>query len=177
MPEEVVVVFTYRSTETIIRDGGAYWWKLNRDRARKCVYAVCTRNAFREGVQGTEEHQSAFLVGKVSGLSLYSGNEESNAGRYIIHFSEYAQVNIPNVWDGDRNPVKYSPLEEFEKHFNIDFSALQWEPMPGREASPAPAWREVSIPDVRPLTIAEAKHGLSLTFGVPQEAIEITIRG
>ena len=29
----------------------------------------------------------------------------------------------------------------------------------------------------RPLTIAEAKRGLALTFGVPEDAIEITIRG
>jgi len=31
--------------------------------------------------------------------------------------------------------------------------------------------------DVGPLTMAEAKTGLALTFGVPPEAIEITIRG
>lgn len=177
MSEEIITVFTARSGESIIDDGGASWWRLDRNHARKCAYAVCTRNAYADWVQGTEEHQSAFLIGKVSGLLPYSGNEEANEGRYLIQFSEYARVHMPNVWQGDRNPVKYSLLEEFQERFDTDLSALQWEPMPDQKPLPAPVSREVLPPDVHPLTIAEAKHGLSLTFGVPQDAIEIIIRG
>ena len=44
-----------------------------------------------------------------------------NADRYLIQFSEFARVNIPNIWKGDRNPVKYAAsLEEI----GIDPSTL-----------------------------------------------------
>ena len=35
----------------------------------------------------------------------------------------------------------------------------------------------ITKPGIKALTIAEAKKGLSLTFSVPPEAVEITIRG
>ena len=104
--------------------------------------------------------------------SLIDEPQKAGKSRYLIQFNEYARVNIPEIWKGDRNPVKYATLEEL----GIDPSMLKWEPMP-----PAPE----SIPDVIPvraanagaLTMAQAKNGLALTFGVPPEAIEITIRG
>ena len=45
------------------------------------------------------------------------------------------------------------------------------------EEDETPVSPEVAGPKVTPLTMTEAKNGLSLTFGVPPEAIEITIRG
>jgi hypothetical protein len=67
--------------------------------------------------------------------------------------------------------VKYSSLEQL----GIDPSKLKWEPMP------KPSTVALQTPFVHPavegLTITAAKQGLSLTLGVPVEAIEITIRG
>jgi hypothetical protein len=106
-------------------------------------------------------------VGKIRDVVSAPNSE----GRYLIQFSEYAQVNIPDAWKGDRNPVKYTSLEEI----GIDPTSLKWEPMP---APVEPATSGVIAPTaVAPLTMADAKNGLALTFGVPPEAIEITIRG
>jgi hypothetical protein len=146
--------------------GGTSAWRLDRNLARKCVFAVCTRNANADWVEGREAHHSAFLVGKIRDVV-----QVPDSSRYLILFSEYALVNIPDAWKGDRNPVKYASLKEI----GIDPSSLNWEPMP--EPVEPPASRVVTDIAVAPLTIAEAKKGLALTFGVAPETIEITIRG
>lgn len=168
MSDKSAVVFTAKSIERILREGGTSSWRLDRNHARRCTFAVCTRNAHADWVEGPEAHHSAFLIGKVSDVVP----SPDHKGRYLIQFSEYARLNIPEIWKGDRNPVKYDTLEEL----GIDFSTLRWEPMP---ASPraTPEFIPLKGTDVGPLTMAEAKTGLALTFGVPPEAIEITIRG
>lgn len=171
MSDKTAVLFTAKSIERILREGGTSSWRLDRNHARRCTFAICTRNAHADWVEGPEAHHSAFLMGKVSDVVPSPDHE----GRYLIQFSEYARLNIPELWKGDRNPVKYCTLEEL----GIDLSTLRWEPMP------APAEPPESTPEViplkgtavGPLTMAEAKTGLALTFGVPPEAIEITIRG
>ena len=52
----------------------------------------------------------------------------------MIEFSEFARVDIPDIWLGDRNPVKYRRLEDLD----IDFSKLKWEPMPEPNSAPVP---------------------------------------
>jgi hypothetical protein len=135
--------------------------------------AVCTRNANAAWVEGPEAHRSAFLIGKVRGVVPSPDHE----GRYLIQFSEYAPVKVPDAWKGDRNPIKYVASL---KDLGIDPSTLKWEPMPeaGERPEPVPAPAPVKPnAGVQPLTMSEAKKGLALTFGVPPDAIEITIRG
>jgi hypothetical protein len=168
-----VFVFTAKNIDRLLREGGTSSWRLDRNHARQCAYAVCTRNANADWVEGPEEHHSAFLVGKVS--DVVPCPEYGDKARYLVQFSEFARVNIPDAWKGDRNPVKYGSLEDL----GIDPSSLKWEPMPARALS-APASEkaaEVVGNPAGPLTMAEAKKGLALTFGVAPEAIEITIRG
>ena len=170
MNSDATVVLTFQSVEWILRQGGTKSWRLVGSNARQRTFAVCTRNAKDKRIEEpvSEPHLSAFLVGKVKNVVPVP----TRKGRYLIQFSEYARVNIPNVWKkGDRNPVRYSSLEEL----GIDPSKLKWEPMP-KPSTVAP-----QSPLVQPvadgLTIPAAKQGLALTFGVPVEAIEITIRG
>jgi hypothetical protein len=180
MSEEIVVVFTAKSVERILSEGGSAAWRLDRNHARRCGYVVCTRNLHTEWGDGTEEHQSAFLIGKIRDVVSCRPtpeNAEHEKNRFLIEFSEYARLNIPNAWKGDRNPVKYATLDDL----GIDTAKLKWEPMPEPDNAPAPV---VTTPPasnskatVGPLTMAEAKKGLALTFNVPPEAIEITIRG
>jgi hypothetical protein len=165
--KEAAIVFTAKSIDRILREGGTSSWRLDRNHARKCAFAVCTRNANADWVEGPEAHHSAFLAGKIKDVVRSS----DHGGRYLIQFSEYAKVNIPDAWKGDRNPVRYGSLEEV----GIDPSSLKWEPMPAPVEPPT--HRVVTPNAVAPLTMAEAKKGLALTFGVPPEAIEITIRG
>lgn len=163
----VVIVFTAKSVERILAEGGTSSWRLDRNNARQCEYAVCTRNANADWVEGSEEHHAAFLVGKVKDVIT----SPDNADRYLILFSEYAVVNVPEVWTGDRNPVRYAETLE---GLGIKLQSLQWEKMPEK------ATKKKAVPQPAAggsLTIAEAKKGLALTFGVAPESIEITIRG
>jgi hypothetical protein len=167
---EVVVVFTAKSVERILREGGTSSWRLDRNHARQCEYALCTRNGNADWVEGPEEHHTGFLVAKVKDVVPAPGSRSD--GRYLIQFSEYARADIPGAWKGDRNPVRYSTLEEIE----IDPSTLRWEPMP--ESADVNTYSESSARTIdAPLTLLDAKKGLALTFGVAPEAIEITIRG
>lgn len=163
-----VVLFTRQSTEKILREGASGRWRLVPSHARQCKFAICTRNAKHSNVEGPEPHRSAFLVGKVKDITP----SREKPGRYWIQFSEYALVDRPNVWNkGDRNPVRYAAIEEL----GIDPLKLKWELMPTTSHPP-----ESMAQDGKAgvgLTMAEAKQGLSITFGVPPEAIEITIRG
>jgi len=168
MPADTAVVFTAKSIDTILREGGTSSWRLDPAHARRCTYVVCTRNANADWVEGSEEHQSAFIVGKVKDVVSAPWHK----GRYLIRFSEYALLNRPEVWQGDRNPVRYSSIDEL----GIDPSALEWRPMP--EAEPSSHSEAVTKSPIPPgaLTISDAKKGLALLFGVSQDAIEITIR-
>ena len=183
MSQQVAVVFTARSIERILAEGGTSAWRLDRNHARRCAFAVCTRNAHNntwdqgDWPQGKEAHQSAFLVAKILDVVPATAppeNNESPENRYLIQFSEFARVDVPNAWKGYRNPVKYSSFEEL----GIDPSTLKWEPIPESASLPAPAV-EAPAPKqtVGAITMAEAKKGLALTFNVPPESIEITIRG
>jgi hypothetical protein len=169
MSNKTAVVFTDKSIERILRNGGTSAWRLDRNHARQCAYAVCTRNARSDRSEGQEAHHSAFLVGRVKDV-VPSPKEED---RYLIQFSGYALVDIPDVWKGHRNPVGYSTLEEI----GIEPAKLKWQPMPESVDVPENETHAPKTTQVGALTMAEAKIGLSLTFGVAPEAIEITIRG
>jgi hypothetical protein len=178
MTNKTAVVFTAKSVERILNEGGTSSWRLDRNNARQCQFAVCTRNANADWVEGPEPHHAAFLIGKVQDVVPCPNSE----GRYLILFSEFARVNIPEVWKNDRNPFRYSSLDEL----GIDPSSLKWEPMPKTEkiysASPLSIGNGgVSIrtvdDSITPLTMEDAKKGLALTFGVSPDSIEITVRG
>lgn len=163
-----IVVFTAKSVERLLHEGGTSSWRLDRNNARQCQFAVCTRNANADWVEGSEPHHSAFLVGKIKDVV----SSPDTPSRYLVEFSEYALINLPDVWKGDRNPIKYATMEEL----GIDAPTLQWQPMPDATQRSAP---EAALPKLThtPLSIADAKNGLALTFGVVPDAIEITIRG
>jgi hypothetical protein len=171
---EAVIVFTAKSVERILEEGGTSAWRLDRNNARQRPYAVCTRNAHADWTEGPEPHHTAFLVGKVEDVVPAATREGRTEGRFLIQFSEYARVNVPNSWHGGRNPVSYGTLEDL----GIDPSTLNWEPMPeAMEATLALEAPRATSGRPGPLTMAEAKRGLAQSFGVSPEAIEITIRG
>ena len=176
MAQDATVVFTAKSTDRILREGGTSAWRLDRNHARQRPYVICTRNAKADWVEGEEAHRSAFLVGRVRDVvpcEPTPENDETPKHRFLIQFSEFARISLPEVWSkGDRNPVKYVSLEDFA----IDPSRLNWEQMPAmadQEEHPA----IVGAGTVGPLSIAEAKRGLALAFNVAPSSVEITIRG
>jgi hypothetical protein len=176
---DTVILFTAKSAAHIIREGGTSSWRLDPGNARRCTYVVCVRNAHSSWGDGMEAHHTAFLIGKVSGVvptEPTPENDESPKDRYLIKFNEYAEIDVPDSWPkGYRNPVRYSTI----KDMGIDLATLDWKTMPEATESPTPEGPTASAAGRNggALTIAEAKRGLALTFGVPSEAVEITIRG
>ncbi len=174
MPHSAIVVFTSKSIKTLLEEGGSSSWVLNRINARQQDFIVCTRNAYSEWTEGDEPHGSAFLVGRIS--EVVPSEDPEVPGRSLVKFSEYARVSFPNVWQGWRNPVRYTSMEEL----GIDSTTLRFEPMSQAPEKAQPVQEKPAAKDEHKdgrLTIAEAKKGLSKTFGVSPDAIEIIIRG
>ena len=159
MAQDVVQVLTYKSVQTILATGGTQSWSLDRARARNCEFAVVCRNAKTRDAQGPEDHGSAFLVGRIRDVVPST----ETPGRWLITFSEYAEIDSKDEWEG-RNPVAYYRTDDYD---DIKFDSLSFLPMPVLVAQ---------VP-VHPMTIARAKTELSSALGVPMESIDITIRG
>jgi hypothetical protein len=169
---DTVMVFTARSPGRIIEEGGSQAWKLNPPKAKACTWLVCTQNRHHPDhnfSDATEPQGAAFLVGKISGVA--DRTDDARDGRWKITISEYALINLPDTWDHDRNPVRYTSLEKL----GIDPDTLDFQPMPSNGLN-RPNF-STSDKNGSPMTIEDAKRMLAVTFGVKPEAIEITIRG
>jgi hypothetical protein len=170
MARKAILVFTGKTVENMLNDGGSLAWALDQVRARQYEFVVCARNSRASFTRpGPEPHGSAFLVARIGDVVPAPGEE----ARFLITFAEYARIDVPRAWQGWRNPVRYTTLEDI----GINPDTLTFEPLP--EASPRPAAQPATTgrEDGRPLTISEAKRGLAKAFGVSEDAIEITVRG
>jgi len=170
--EDAIVVFTARSPERLVREGGSQAWVLNPARAKLCKWLVCTQNrhnANHEFSDATEPHGCGFLLGKVSGVR--ESADKADQKRWLVTISEFARINHPNLWDHRRNPVRYASLEELGISLDgVEFQAIPTGSEPLSQSEP-----RAPLPAM--LTISEAKKALAATFGVKPEAVEITIRG
>ncbi|MGW6694926.1 hypothetical protein ACWF62_14260 [Rhodococcus sp. NPDC054953] len=165
--EDTVVVFTAKSPERILREGGSQAWKLDPARAAKCEWLVCAQNThnFEDYADGSEPHGSAFLIGRISRISPST----DTAGRWLIEIGDYARISQPDVWAGDRNPVRYTKFNDL----GISLADVEFQTIERRATNTAlqpPA-------EAAALTIAQAKAGLAKTYDVDPDSIEIVIRG
>jgi hypothetical protein len=171
VPHSAIAVFTANSRAEILAVGGSASWVVAEKQARRREFLVCIRNARDVDFPDHEPHGTAFLVGRISGL-IPHGHDKKGMSRWVIKLREYAEVAHPEAWGEWRNPVKYTTLEEL----GINLKQLKFKPMP-------PPTKDLAQPILSPpakaraLTIAEAKAGLALQFGVSPEAIEILIKG
>jgi hypothetical protein len=171
---DTIVVFTARSPERIVKEGGSQAWVLNPVRAKLCKWLVCTQNRHNpdhEFSDATEPHGSAFLVGKISAIT--QSLEEGAEDRWIVEISEAARINIADAWKHWRNPVRYVSLSEL----GISVDDLEFQPVSGRQEAQTKGQSQSAPWPPTTLTIAEAKKALAATFGVKPDAVEITIRG
>lgn len=161
LAKDSVCVLTARGLHKILKEGGSKSWVLDSARAMKMKYVICVqnRNFPDDWGEATAEHHTAFLVGKLKEVV-----PADNDGRWLLRFSEYAEVDSDEkVWPGNRNPVMYTSLEEM----GIKVEDLEFKPMP----PPNTAERR---PDP-PFTIAECKRRLAAAFDVSEDKITITI--
>ena len=168
MSHPALAVFTGNSVDEILAVGGSKSWVLNEKHAKRQRFLVCVRNAQAVDFSNHEPHGAAFLVGLIKDLR-HDGYDAKGLKRWTVEISEYATVLYEKVWGEWRNPVKYTTLEDL----GIEPKDLKFQPMP----APTKAGTAAVPPTVRPLSIAEAKQGLALQFGVPTDAIDIVIRG
>ncbi|MDB5407739.1 MAG: hypothetical protein JWL84_2651 [Rhodospirillales bacterium] len=174
MGEKALVVLTGKSRERLRNEGGTCDWALRPAMVRNFKHVICTRHANPPYDPGPgarpEPHGAAFLVAKIADVQFtYRQNDRD---RFLVTFETIADVIVPDFWDGSRNPVRYMDVSEVKTR-GIDFAALEFKPFVPAEAA-RPDGNEA---DVIPLTILAAKRGLAANFGVPIEAIDITIRG
>lgn len=173
MVSHCLAVLTARGPDRILSEGGSQAWRLKPENAQRVQFCVCVQNRQNGSWGGADQqHHHAFMVGRIKGVVPSPENPE----RYLIEFSEYARINVPNSWSGLRNPVSYKTLGDFGIN---DPASLEWQPMPARPSTVRLRPHEVQDEDkdgFGPLTIAEAKAGLALGLGVPESAIEIMIR-
>ena len=126
----VIVTFAAEAVDEIIANGGSQSWAVNKDRACKYEYLVCTRNAHNKLTDGNEPHASAFLIGKISDVVVAPSPKRPNEiGRWMVKISAYAEVDLPEIWRGWRNPIRYTTLQEL----GIDAEALIFTPVPAAE--------------------------------------------
>ena len=164
---DILAVFTSKSVETILADGGSQSWALDRVRAARCDYLVMCRNA-NDQPEGPEPHGSAFLVGKISDVVAST----ETPGRFKINISHFAHVDWEDEWTGARNPVAYWKDSDYtDGDGNVrDFKSLEFLSVEDF------AVKRRAEETTSGLTIAAAKAGLAASFNVPESAIEIIIR-
>lgn len=163
-----MVIFTAKSVETCLEVGGSQSWVLNRANAKHYKYAILCRNAHTNWGDGKEPHGTAFMIGHISDVVPST----ETAGRWLVKFDEYARLDIPDFWQGWRNPVRYTTFEEL----SFSLNDITFEQMPAVIEEPnKTVCLNMETPDR--LTIADAKKALAATFGVKPEAVEIIIHG
>ncbi len=156
--ENAIVVLTARGPKKILEEGGSQAWRLNPSHAKRAEFLVCVQNTGNGDWGGASEpHATAFLIGRIS--EIVPSPERSE--RWIVKISDYARIEIPNVWKAWRYPVRYMSLSEL----GIDPAKLKFKPMPKLITASS------SLGDV----IANAKLTIASVAGVPVEAIRISV--
>lgn len=181
MDTRCVAVFTARSPNRVLKEGGSQAWALDPNRARTFPFLVCVQNQnnpHRDFSDASEAHGAAFLIGKIS--DVIPAPENPDSGRWQICIKEYCRHTVMNAWKAWRNPVKYTTLEEMG--INVDdlrFHSVAevQEDLGGPPSRIMPPIQVADDGSPIPISIATAKVGLAAFYGVAPEAVEIVIRG
>lgn len=176
MSNSVVITYTGRGLPQILNDGGSKAWSLDAKRvSTKIDYLICVQNrkTGKDWAHPTADHQHAFLIGKVSGVNLIRKKQDGKPARWSVQISEYAELDIPDMWDGARNPVSYTSLEELD----IDEKSLKFKAMPEIKDNEVSEFLEEEDDDTEEegITIKEAKRLLAIKYDTSIEDIKITI--
>jgi hypothetical protein len=162
--KNVALTFTARGIDRILREGGSGAWTADPLRVSNSVkYVVCCQNTNpqRKGNDWgkiSHKHGQAFLVGKLLEVVLVTKDPDEKK-RYSFMFSEYAEIEVDNMWGGDRFPVRY--LSEDDLPFDID--SLEFKPMPEFE------------PTEQIFTLDEAKKALAKFNEIKKSDVKIML--
>ena len=190
---DVLAVLTSETMRDFVLVGGTSTWKLSPKSAKDCRYVVCVKNDIQSGGQHRgQNHGMGFLIGWISsirpsklGYSAWKDSfERKSSQRFTVHFSEYADINVPEFWGNWQNPIKYLKGDEVLSMLGIEsFDELAFESLaisshsheqeytlesPGRGKAEAQYTEQG-------LTIDQAKAGIAVRMGIPPQNIEIRI--
>lgn len=166
---DTVLILTGKSMQKILDQNGVQAFVLNVSRTRGCTWVVCAQNehtSTQPWAGGDRPHGEGFFIGRVSGVVPSDEPDVPDPGnRSKVTFSEYAHIEVPHLWGGERNPVRYTSIESL----GIDPEALEWVPFVADEPTSEP-----SVPEV----LERAKVDIAAAMGVAAAKldIEVTIR-
>lgn len=164
MAKDAVMVLTSKSLETMIREGGSGDWRAKEDNIQRCPWIIAVRNRHSAWSEGEEDHSTAFLIGRISGVT-----PSPRPGRLVIQFDQYALLNIPNVWpERHRNPVAYGDLRDF----GIDPDRLKWQPFP---LESRPKSKSDSPVNLKAEIFDRAKKMIAAALSIDVASVQITI--
>lgn len=176
-----LAVFTCRGRDRILSEGGSQAWRLSTKNAAMMEYVICVQNRNLDWGNASHPHGTAFLIGRISEVKSLPPDSEGDV-RKIIEISEYADIDVPNVWPGGRNPIAYMTLGDF----GLSLADLEFHPISVRNKQTGghaleldrnlAQEEDVGSEDVLPLTISQAKRGLAFALGITIDSIEIVIR-
>jgi hypothetical protein len=160
---DVVMVFTSKSLETMQQEGGSGNWAANKDRIKHAKWIVAARNKKSTWAQGNEDHGSAFLIGRVTGVKAAQAPE---GNRFVILFDTYADLSIPNAWTNNRNPVAYTSLNSL----GITYDKLEWKQFKTAELATMGG-----SPSSSGLVISQAREMIANALSISPDAVKITV--
>jgi len=112
---DIVVIFTCKTEEDLVKIGGTGWWKLNRDRARAAGQVLVVHNAYDDRNPGNP---------KIHGHPLFYATvrdiQQDDDGRCLIQFHKFAKACGKFRWPGFRNPVAYIDANEVLSQLEIE---------------------------------------------------------
>ncbi|GAB1622381.1 hypothetical protein AAOGI_24310 [Agarivorans albus] len=164
MKKNIALTFTARGAERILREGGSGAWTADPLRVSDSVeYVICCQNtnSQRKGDDWGEishKHGQAFMVGKLSEVVLVTKDPDEKK-RYRFMFSEYAEIEVDNMWKGERFPVRYLS----EKDLPFDIHLLEFKPLPKFK------------PTDQVFTLGEAKEALAKVNDISKSLVKILL--
>jgi hypothetical protein len=159
-----VMVYTENTLADCIERGGVGWWTIGERSVSKVRYAIVAAKG------GVDDKKAKFII-KVKG---YLRHPDPTENRVMLTFDEYALLDIPDAWPGNRNPVAYVLAADY----GIDYDKLQWQRVSAGtdKASISHRSTENLMEHFDKLTLQQIKEGLARRFQVTAAAIEINIK-
>lgn len=179
MKNNLVAVFTGKNLANgMTADRGSGHWAARRERVMEAEYLLCVRNRRESWAEADHEHGTAFLVAKISSVS-----SSEYAGRIIINFEQYAEIQIADAWHlctgGQRYPVAYLDAAKVQQDLNLNFKSLEWkrfEICTAQAESAEQSKFTATVPQQTLGPIQQAKAMLANTLNISEESIEIIIK-
>lgn len=141
MKNKTLLVYTGVDLNMMIAEGGSGYWKLGASSLQKVEYLIACKNYTKDWAVSDKNipQGTAFFIAKVAGFQkMLDGQYED---RYLITFSEYAEIRIPKAWQKicirGLPAARYFTTNDVLADLVIEPSKLAWKSfIPAKNTSP-----------------------------------------